>query len=527
MSDGPHPRIFADALLDLLAQTDPSGRVQGSVGRARLDTIRSAQPGERVAVLTDPVPHLGPFERLHPAAQRAILAAIRHRDAVWLRGHEPGFLYGALVRALFSLRSRVHSWKTDSRPVAVARQLADAIAFGARRAPSDLSRGLVNLGNRLRARFGRRPPLAALLAAGGVDVRPLAVCYARHVAQPDECRGYWHDPAAMKTVGVAAGMDFLPTEEGFRYVECNINFAQRAERSSLYENDPYVENMLDFAVERGYHKLVVVDSAANGVDPATARRFEEGARRRGLGLTLVDRESVPRSAYARRYGMPSFETRDTLMVRTRSYPIALDYVADMKQASVRALERYLVVQQESDLLLPESGSEPVLGKVGAHEPFPNVVYKLPEIDQARGVYFLKADSPEHARSILGDAIRAAADGSLIARLEKLAGGQDGIFQAYYKSRMRPDRRLYIVRAHVLITPVGVRLLSAHHVISGRTVPDSLASGVIADPTPYMVNYSAGSWYEAVPAVEVPAIARAAEAAGRGLAWAFEYGFHVH
>ena len=174
--------------------------------------------------------------------------------------------------------------------------------------------------------------------------------------------------------------------------------------------------------------------------------------------------------------MPQIDTPDTLQVRTRSYPIALDYVADMKRASVRVLERYLENARDAALLLPQSGAEPVLGHVAPDEPFPNVVYKLPEIDQARGVYFLKAESPEHARRILGDAIRSAAGGSLLARLERLAGGRDGIYQAYYKSRMRHDRRLYIVRAHVLITPVGVRLLSAHRVISGRTVPEHAADG---------------------------------------------------
>ncbi len=504
-------------LQQLFAHTDASGRVPGGFGRAWL---------RETAATTDRARQLEPFDELMPSVQSAIREAIRQRDATWLRGHEPGSLYLALIRALFALRSRLHASKGKSRAVVLARQLADALAFGARRAPSELIRRLARLGGSLSVRVGRRAPLLAVLDAAGIDVRPLAVCYARQLAQPDEYRGYWHDPTARQTVGIAAGIDFLPTEDGFRFIECNINFAQRAERSALYESDPYVENLLDFAIERGYRRLVVVDSAANGIDPATARRLEQGARKRALALTLVDRESVPRSAYQRRYSLPTIDSRDTLIVRTRSYPTTLDYVADMKQASVSALERYLQVHQEPELLLPESGPEPVLGHVAPNEPFPNVVYKLPEIDQARGVYFLKADSPEHARRILGEAMRAAAGGSLVAKLERLAGNRAGIFQAYYKSRMRPDRRLYIVRAHVLITPVGVRLLSAHRVISGRTIPDSLPSGVIADPAPYLVNYSAGSWYEVVPPEEAPAVARATEAVGRGLAWAFEYGFRV-
>jgi hypothetical protein len=507
-------------LQQLFVHADASGRVPGNVGRAWLRGIPDAPSGDLAR-------DLGPFEDLMPAVQSAIREVIRQRDARWVRGHQPGPLYLALVRALFALRSRLNASKGESRVVVLARQVADALAFGARRAPSELIRRFERLSGSLSVRFGRSVPLLALLDAAGVDVRPLAVCYARQLAQPEEYRGYWHDPAARQTVGIAAGIDFLPTEEGLRFIECNINFGQRAERSALYESDPYVENLLDFAVEHGYRRLVVVDSAANGIDPATARRLEQGARKRALALTLVDRESVPHSAYLRRYRLPALETRNTLLVRTRSYPITLDYVADMKQASVSALGRYLQVRQELDLLLPESGSEPVLGQVGPHEPFPNVVFKFPEIDQGRGVYFLKADSPEHARSIIRDAIRAGSGGSFMARLERMIQGHGGIYQAYYRSRMRPDRKLYKLRAHVLITPVGVRFLSAHRIVSGHAVPARLPSGVITNPAPFMVNYSGGSSrYELVPADEALAVSRAAEAVGRGLAWAFEYGFRV-
>ncbi|MGH8243767.1 MAG: hypothetical protein ACRETY_10495, partial [Steroidobacteraceae bacterium] len=441
-----------------------------------------------------------------------------------LAGREPEGWYLALLRSLFRLRSRVHARQPGPRASSFAQQLADAVAFGARRLPAELSQRCARMRHRLSARLGRRPQLAALISAAGLDVRPLAVCYARQVPQPASYRGYWHDAASMQTVGVAMGVDFLPTDEGYRYIEANINFAQRAERSAMYETDPYVVNLLDFAVGKGYRRLVVVDSATNGIDPATAQRFESGAQARNLALTIVDRENVPQSRYLRRYGLPAVDTRETLIVRTRSYPTALDYVADMKRASERALQHYQATRPEADLLLPESGREPVLGSVGLDEPFPNVVYKLPELDQARGVYFLKAESAEHARSILGEAMRSAASGSLLARLDRLAHGRDGIWQAFYKSWTVPGRRLYKVRAHVLVTPVGVRFLSAHRVIASKPLPDSLPSGVIADPSPFLANYSAGSWYEVVPDAEEPAVARAAEAVGRGIGWAFEYGF---
>ena len=515
---------LAHALIDLFARADSSGRVPGDVARDLLVRVSSAPAAERAALLHEPERHLGRFEDLPHAVRQAMLCALAASDAARLAGREPEGWYLAFLRSLFRLRGRVHARKRKPRSGSVAEQLADAVAFGARRAPSELSQWLGKAGNRYSARLGGRPRLAAVVDAAGLDVRPLAVCYARPIPQPESYRGYWHDPAAMRTIGVAAGVDFLPTDEGYRYVEANINFAQRAERSAMYETDPYVENMLDFAAVRGYRRLVVVDSATNGVDPATARRFERGAEARNLALAIVDRENVPESRYLRRYGLPPVDTRETLIVRTRSYPVALDYVAEMKRASLRALGRYQSIRREPDLLLPESGPEPVLGSVGPDEPFPNVVYKLPELDQARGVYFLKAESAGHARSILGEAMRFAASGSLMARLDRLAHGRDGIWQAFYKSRMVSGRRLYKLRAHVLITPVGVRFLSAHRVVASKPLPDSLPSGVIADPSPFLVSYSAGSWYEVVPDDEEPAIARATEAVGRGMAWAFEYGF---
>jgi hypothetical protein len=42
--------------------------------------------------------------------------------------------------------------------------------------------------------------------------------------------------------------------------------------------------------------------------------------------------------------------------------------------------------------------------------------------------------------------------------------RNGLYQACYKSKMMPDRRLYKIRAHVLITLVGVQYLGAHRVV---------------------------------------------------------------
>ena len=115
----------------------------------------------------------------------------------------------------------------------------------------------------------------------------------------------------------------------------------------------------------------------------------------------------------------------------------------MKSASPRALQRYQACVEDAELLLPKSGAEPVLGQIDAADPFPNLVYKVPELDQGRGVYFLKAESPDHAKGILMDARRSSTSGGLQVRPQKFMSNRGGLYQAYYKSKMRPDRCLYI------------------------------------------------------------------------------------
>ena len=93
--------------------------------------------------------------------------------------------------------------------------------------------------------------------------------------------------------------------------------------------------------------------------------------------------------------------------------------------------------------------------------------------------------------------------------------------------MLPDRQLYKIRAHVLVTPVGLQLLSTPGIVSGCTVPEQLPVGIVRDPRPYLVDFSVGSSrYEVVPPQGEEAVNRAAIAVGRGFAWAVAYGFQT-
>jgi hypothetical protein len=118
----------------------------------------------------------------------------------------------------------------------------------------------------------------------------------------------------------------------------------------------------------------------------------------------------------------------------------------------------------------------------------------------------------------------------VAKLNELmpqgADDRNGIFQPYMRPAMLPECRPYIVRAHVLLTPIGNHFLSAHRVVSGSPLPDILPLGLVRDPSPYIVNYSRGARYEVVPPEEEPAVVRAAMAVANGLSWAAAYGFQT-
>ena len=92
--------------------------------------------------------------------------------------------------------------------------------------------------------------------------------------------------------------------------------------------------------------------------------------------------------------------------------------------------------------------------------------------------------------------------------------------------MLSGRKLYKIRAHVLITPVGLQFLEAYRVISRFSVPDKLPFGIVGDPGPYLVNLSSSSNYEIVPPEEEQSVKEAAIAAAKGLSWAVDYGFQT-
>jgi hypothetical protein len=510
---------FAAALVRALHGLRADGTVSASRASELRRMIEATTRAQRLRVAFEPELRLGEFDALPAIARHALVDAIVGRERIELRGYELGPAYWELLRLLWQLRER--AWASGNR---MLRELSDVLAYGARKAPALAIGAVERRRAAARARRTRTPALSDVLTLAGLDTRDLAVCYARAVPQADAYRGYWHDASRQVTVGRVLGIDLLPGHDGWWFVESNAHPALEAGRSSLYEHDPMACRLFEFAERRGYRNVMVLDNTSAGIDPAMRREYLEQAEARRMQLTLPALPNVPGRVELRSWGIPPVPADGTLVARIRPYPTSLDHLLGQKRANYRALSRYLAATGDRDLRLPATGAEPVLGDVGPDEPFPNVVYKLPEIEQGRGVYFLKARSAEHARSLLADAFRLHRHRALQERFLHALTNKHGLYQEYVKSRCLEDGHLYKVRAMILLTPVGGEFLSAHRVVARKPLPARVEHGVVAETDPYLVNVTGAGRRELVPESELAGIEAAALAVARGFAWAVEYGF---
>jgi hypothetical protein len=517
---------FGPTLARALTLMDAQGRFPPAAARELRRAIAAATRAERSSVAFEPERHLGAFDQLSEPARSAILAAIDDRERREVRGYELGRWYWGSLRLLWRIRRAAYGSGSTGRAARYARELSDVLVYGARRAPAFAITAFHRWRMSLGARFSARPSLNQVLHLAGIDSRDLANCYARPVPQAEQYRGYWHDASRKITVGRILGIDLLPGTDGWWFVESNGNPGLESQRAVVFERDPMIGNLFDFVEEQGYRHLMLINNRSAGVDPAMGRQYFEQAAARGIRLTIPTLPNVPERAEIRSYGIPPVREDGTLVARILPYHNSLDQLLDRKRASYRALDLYRRRVGDPDLRLPATGPEPLLGQVAPDEPFPNVVFKLPELEQGRGVYFLKAESADHARRLLRDALGSRRHRALQERVLHAFTSKHGIYQAYLKSRLLEDRRLYKVRAMVIVTPVGVRFLSAHRIVAADPVPERLPPGVVEDARPYLINVAGGGRHALLPEEDMEAVAAAAVAVAKGFAWAAEYGFRT-
>jgi hypothetical protein len=323
---------------------------------------------------------------------------------------------------------------------------------------------------------------------------------------------------------VIIGIDFIPTFEGCWYIESNLNFGMSNTRSALYEKDPFIQNLIRFTVEHGYSHLIFLNNTSSYMNRIMAEQLEEEASIKKIKLTIVEDAYLPDAKYLQSFGVPKLGSNNTLVIRTKFYRTSLDYLLQNKRASIKALNAYKQEFNEPYLLIPSTFEVPVIENIRHDEPFPNLVFKFPEQDEGKGLIFLKALSSEHALMILKESLKQNNRKGIINRLYSIIEDKRAIFQTYISSSLLEGRRLYKVRSHVLITPVGIQFLSAHRVISRFSVPESLPFGVVHDSRPYLINLSSSSSYKICPSEEEQNIEKSTLSVANGFSWAIKYGF---
>lgn len=508
------------ALRKALNALDDRGRMSMKTFRAVRCALNGSEEDVGSRITSDPEKYIGPFDSLTPVAQRAIVRAIEKEDRWRMRGYEIGNWHIKMARMCTKLR-----WKLAGHDMKRMSRVAQILALAFRSGASFVIHKLYMSSLRWKGRFIARQTLSSLLSMLGVAPWTFAVCYARAIPQLPGYRGFYHDESRHNTYGVMIGVDLLPASEGYYYIESNMNFGMSQTRSELYLHDPLAANLIDFAADFGFRNLVIVNNAFSYTNEMMAKQCKRDALTRNIRLSIVEDVFLPpRAGYAQSHAVPLPEDGDTLIVRSKYYHTSFDYLLQHKHASARALRVYQQRTGDPEFLLPETAPEPVFGSIGLDEPFPNVVYKLPERDEGKGVIFLKARSQQHAYGILGEALRINRSRDISERIYSRIEDRNGLYQAYVRSPLLAGRKLYKIRAHVLITPIGVKFLSAHRVIGRYAVPEYLPFGVVWDRRPYLVNLSTSSHYESISPEEEPAVVVAALAVAKGFAWAATYGF---
>jgi hypothetical protein len=472
---------------------------------ARLDSFRDA------------VAELPPFPTLSPESRRAIVRAIAAEDRWRMAGYELGKTHARASRAIRALAT-----KARERPGSeLLRLLVSAIQSG----PARCVHGIYRASRWAARPLSRDASFLGSLARSGVRPWDLAVRYAQEIPQAPGHRGYWHDRDRHQTVGMVLGIDFIPHAEGHWFVESNLDAALRDERSALYDRDPFLANLVDFAASHGYQRLMVIPGNTVALDRRMFERLGQEAEARGLEVTVVEDKFLPGARSPRSLSIPPLGA-STFVARIRRYHTALDHLVADKGATHRALSLHLRETGDRSFRLPRTGSLDEVFRPAGDEPLPNLVYKYAELDQGQAVAFLKARSVDRARSIVAQAAASARPGGLAPVLASRIGRRTGLLQEFVASAPAAGRRLFILRAHVLISPAGTRFLSAHRVVAGAPLPETLAEGVVADPRPFLVNYSAGARYEAASPDDEESVSRAVLGVAAAISRAVEIGFDV-
>jgi hypothetical protein len=471
-------RPLGEFLREALPRTDSTGRFTRSDARL-LRPLVAGMGGGAERLLLSPERLFGPWVAL-PAHVQGYLRGLAESE---IRGtmafHPRGRVWPGLVRAMYTLERSLGASRRFPWLLRQTRRWAPRLWFRPRMTRDTLVRwaGIALW------RWSARPRIAHLLAALGRTPQWLMAGFAEGVAVDRRCRGFFHDRDRRVVYGYLLGIDLVPTVHGVICHEANLNAGifERTRRP-LWETDPIPEGFASFVRERQMDGVIWVGADLTPLDPWFHAQLWHGLTDRGIEVEILEdarlppRRGVPAGVPvpARALFPPAEPPVGTLVVRIRSYGIGPDVVVQDKEAFARALGPELTRVTEGAVkvlpLLPEPDGVTLPDDPGV----PNLVYKYPQENKGEGVFFLRARDADHARA-------------LAREVDRSTGERGGCFQPWVSSVFLPGRRVYEYRTMILVTPAGVRFLSARRRESVTPVPDRLPLGVVEDRRPFIIT----------------------------------------
>jgi len=447
-------------------------------------------------------------------------------EAMLMRGFGTGRVHGSVVRGLMRIRDGVESRvEAGQRWLKRILGLLNVLAYGARSLPRLLYPAL----ERTWVRWfpGRRTErrVRAAIYRSGLQPEPL-LDFVNDLPQRKDCIAYRHDRSRNIVVGAMVGVDVLPCGNRWAIIEANTGAGQADQWRLPSDKNPFIENMLDFAKERGFRNLWVINND-RGLHESQDRSYREASARTGVRVQIIEPASIPVSPHRRSPIVPPLDDADTLCVRIRNFPCLPDFVLSDKRHVQETFQAYFRKNRVQDVFVPDTAPGWLERMNWASGGFPNIVSKIPDADKGIGVAFYKAENKRHALDLVSR--RDDSDfqvGGLLGLLSRQAKSDERLLQPYVPSDVTADGRLEKYRMNLLVTPMGGKLLSVTIIGAAKPVPDSLPYGVVSDPYPFLVNAFEGSSRRRPTASELAALEPLADILAEAMADNLERRFSV-
>lgn len=512
---------MSDSFIDLLGRAiqdlDSDGRFPDVFLRDLRSQARSIlNSGETAHV--GPEGLLGPWEELPAGVRNQLRSWAEEEIRVFMALHPRGRVWPTVIRGLHTLDRYLADKDRSPRMRRWSMRWSARLSLRPELTWRDA-------GRRIRVRRwwrGRRPRITDLLTALGKDPHWAMGTYVESARVDARCRGYFHDPDRNVVWAYLLGLDLVPTPSGVVCYEANLNTGlHQITREGYWEEDPIPLGLRRFAQDRGFHRVFWMANTQTPMEPWFYSQLWNGLTPHGVGLTVLEdprnppRRDIPQGlpVPARSHFPPADPPSDSLVVRVRNYRIGPDRLLGEKDYFVQTVGRELgKLEGQPARVLPLS-RDPGPVALPPDPGLPNLVYKIPDRDQGRGVFFLRARDPDHARA-------------LAQELDRSLGGTKGLFQPWVSSDLLQGRRIFDYRTIVLVSPVGNLYLGARRRETVTPLPDVLPEGIVDDRRPFINTGYWGNITVPMDPTDDPKLRDASLAVAEGVSRVLERGFRT-